>query len=102
MSFTFARAASARMALAVILTTMAGCSGDNCTKASDHFTECLGGDTSQTSTTALSTPRCEGEYLCVSACVNSSDCKTLRAVFNADPVTAKPFLACQASCSSAK
>lgn len=98
MSFRFASAAATRMALAVILATMVGCGDDDCTKASDHFSECLGGDSFPTSG-----PRCEEHYLCVATCVNSSDCATLKAAFNpADPQAPNSFLKCQAGCASAE
>jgi len=97
MSFRFAIALSAMVAAA-------GCSADECTKASEHFTQCLGGTPMTADTTESaenpSPLRCENTYLCSSQCVNISDCATLKAAFNGDPKNGKGFIDCQVKCVS--
>jgi hypothetical protein len=105
-------------ALLGVIVTAAGCSADECTKASEHFSQCLGADIGANGLNT-SAPRCESEYLCSSRCVNTSDCDVLREVFHfngdaemsdagmsdagmSDEMSdaAKQFLACRSQCLS--
>lgn len=100
MSFRHAIAASALIALAGSFLTTLGCADDECSKASEHYTECI--PLSSLELTPATTLRCEKEYLCVSRCVNTSDCEDLKDAFAAKPRADNRYLDCKNKCTQAE
>lgn len=72
--------ASMLMALAGIL-SIVGCSGDECTKAADHFTECMSLNASTSSGGLDPSAQCDGVQLCISQCINARSCDDITGAF---------------------
>jgi hypothetical protein len=100
MKLNFARAIFAIMAFASI-STLAGCGGDDCTKASDQLISCGIMPTATSGSSAV--PECIGERLCESNCINNATCPQLKDATNGMPGdVSKIYLLCNQACRSSK
>lgn len=90
--------AAVLMALAGIL-PLSGCSGDECTKAADHFAECMPLGSSTGTGGPDTAQQCDGDYLCQSQCINKTSCDAIKGAYElSKPDDSVTFLNCMAEC----
>jgi hypothetical protein len=74
---------------------LAGCGGDDCTRATDHFAECSSTVTTTSSSGSGGMPQmqvCSGVLLCQSQCINQHTCAEIT---GQDPIYSACLAACQ-------
>ncbi|MFT3772886.1 MAG: hypothetical protein QM820_46465 [Minicystis sp.] len=72
MNFRLSLVVTALSALGAVFA--AGCGGDDCTRADDHYAECVASDTSSSSSGMAAAQVCSGARLCQSQCINNHTC----------------------------
>jgi hypothetical protein len=88
------------MALAGILPVV-GCSGDECTKAADHFAECMPLNSSGSGPSTDPNLQCDGQLLCRSRCINAAGCDAISGAFDPSPSDDSViFIKCSADCNN--
>ncbi len=55
----------------------AGCGGDDCTRADDHFAECAANTGTSSSSGMSMVQECSGARLCQSQCINQHTCSDI-------------------------
>lgn len=88
------------VAFVALALSVNGCGGgDECEIAAAHVVDCVNAVGSPLSSTPSATAKCDGETVCIAACINQTECVALQDAFG--PATspgAKAFLACTNVC----
>lgn len=78
-------------ALVVLAAVLAGCGGDDCTRASDQLASCATSGSMSSSSGMMMMDACAGAALCRAQCVNQSSCTQINA-------NAPAYTSCLAAC----
>src|SRR5262249_52488425 len=83
-------------ALVLLAAALAGCGGDDCTRAQDQIATCsINSSSSSSSGMMMMAEACAGSTLCRAQCVNQSTCTQINANARASPACPG---ACQGKC----
>lgn len=63
--------------VALAAAALTGCSGDECTRAAEHYTECVPTFATSGGAVGGNPPECSGKYQCESKCVEAASCEAL-------------------------
>ncbi|APR76114.1 Hypothetical protein A7982_01461 [Minicystis rosea] len=78
MNFRRTLAVAALGALGCIYATV-GCGGDDCTRANDHYAECIASAEASSSSSGMPmTQACTGVLACQSQCINQHTCTQIQ------------------------